>query len=150
MLDINSSALIDLLRSELAAGNAQMLKHLDEVVEECESSGKSALEIIENFGLYTRAEILAAVAENLGSYVWNPKAADLPREVVKTIDIDTARTYGIIPVQDDGESLHVAMRHPLDFQTVESLRFIIGRNILPVVCDPEQFASELDRYYPEK
>ncbi|MBQ4329407.1 MAG: type II/IV secretion system protein [Lentisphaeria bacterium] len=150
MLDINSSALIDLLRSELAAGNAQMLKHLDEVAEECENSGKSALEIIENFGLYTRSEVLAAVAENLGSYVWNPKAADLPREIVKTIDIDTARTYGVIPLQDDGESLHMAMRHPLDFQTVESLRFIIGRNILPVVCDPEQFASELDRYYPEK
>ena len=150
MLDINSSALIDLLRNERASGNAQLSAHLDEVAEACESSGKNALEVIENFGLFTRIEVLEAIAENLGSYIWNPKAQDLSRELIKLVDVDTARTYGVIPVQDDGDCLHMAMRHPLDFQAVETLRFVIGRNIMPVVCDPEQFASELDRYYPEK
>ena len=43
MIDINSSALIDLLRSERAAGNPELMQHLNEVAEECESSGKSAL-----------------------------------------------------------------------------------------------------------
>ena len=150
MLDIESSALIDLLKSERAAGNAQLSAHLDEVAEECENSGKPAMEVIENFGLFTKQEMLEVMAENLGSYVWNPKAQDLPREIIRILEVDTARTYGVIPLKDDGDSLHMAMRKPLDFQSVESLRFIIGRNILPVVCDPEQFASELDRYYPEK
>ena len=50
MLDINSSALLDLLRNERAAGNAQLTEHLKEIAEECKESGKSALEVIENFG----------------------------------------------------------------------------------------------------
>ena len=150
MLDFNSSALIDLLRNERAVGNEQLSAYLDEVAEACEESGKSALEIIENFGLFTKTEILETIAENLGSYIWNPKAEDLDRDVIKLIELDMARSYGVIPIRDEEDSLHLAMRHPLDFQTIESLRFIIGRNILPVVCDPEQFESELDRYYPEK
>jgi len=152
MLDIESSALIDLLKSERAAGNPTLSSHLNEVAEECERSGKSALEVIENFGLFTKPEMLEIMAENLGSYVWNPKAknSDLPREIIRLLDVDTARTYGVIPLEDDGDCLHMAMRRPMDFQSQESLRFVLGRNILPVVCDPDQFASELDRYYPEK
>ena len=150
MLDIESSALIDLLRDYRAAGNESLASHLKEIEEECENSGKNAFEVIENFGFFTRQEMLQAMAENLGSYIWNPKAKDLERDLIKLIDVDTARTYGVIPVEDDGDSLHMAMRHPLDFQPQESLRFIIGRNIFPVICDPDQFESELDRYYPEK
>ncbi len=150
MLDIESSALIDLLRSERAGDNAALSAHLDEVAEECETSGKTAFEVIENFGLFTKQEMLESMAANLGSYIWNPKAQDLSREIIKLIEVDTARTYGVIPVEDDGDCLYMAMRRPLDFQNIESLRFIIGRNITPVVCDPEQFESELDRYYPEK
>ena len=43
MIDINSAALIDLLRSERGAGNPELEEHLKEVAEECESSGKNAL-----------------------------------------------------------------------------------------------------------
>ena len=150
MLDIESSALIDLIKNERAAGNAGLVEHLKEVAEECESSGKGAFEVIVNFGLFSRQEILSMMADNLGTTIWNPKAKDLPREIVKILDVDTARTYGVIPVEDDGDTLYMAMRRPLDFQTLESLRFIIGRNIMPVICDPDQFESELDRYYPEK
>ena len=150
MLDIDSSALIDLLKSECAADNAELAAHLDEVAEECETSGKTAFEVIENFGLLSRSDMLNVIAENLGSYVWNPKAKDLTREIIRVIEVDTARTYGVIPVDDDGDCLHIAMRKPLDYRGVESLRFVLGRNILPVVCDPNQFDSELDRYYPEK
>ena len=150
MIDINSAALIDLLRSERGAGNPELEEHLNEVAEECESSGKNALQVIENFGLFERQEMLELMAENLGSYIWNPKSRDLPRELIDIIEVNTARTNGVIPVDElDGE-LHLAMRNPLDYQVVESLRFILGRNILAVVCDPEQFENELDRYYPEK
>ena len=93
MLDIESSALIDLLRSERAGDNAALSAHLDEVAEECETSGKTAFEVIENFGLFTKQEMLESMATNLGSYIWNPKAQDLSREIIKLIEVDTARTY---------------------------------------------------------
>ncbi len=148
MLDIESSALIDLLRTERAAGNATLNSHLDDIVEECEASGKPAIDIIENFGLFSRKEMLDLIAENLGSYVWNPRAVDLTREIINLVDLNTARNNGVIPIALDGNCVHLAMRRPLDYQAVESLRFILGKDVLPVACDPDQFESELDRYYP--
>ena len=151
MIDLNSSALIDLIRSERAIGNAELQQHLNEVVEECESSGKDALQVIENFGLFSRQELLELMAESLGSYIWNPKVRDVKRDLIDLIELNTARTNGVIPIDemDDGE-IHLAMRHPLDYQVLESLRFILGRPLLAVVCDPDAFESELDRYYPAK
>ena len=150
MIDINSAALIDLLKSERSEGNPGLAEHLDEVAEECQNSGQRALQVIENFGLFTRQEMLELMAENLGSYIWDPKSRDLPRELIDLIEVNTARANGVIPIDDVNDELHLAMRNPLDYQIVESLRFILGRNILAVVCDPEMFENELDRYYPEK
>ena len=150
MIDINSAALIDLLKSERSDGNPGLAEHLDEVAEECQSSGQRALQVIENFGLFTRQEMLELMAENLGSYIWDPKSRDLPRELIDLIEVNTARANGVIPIDDVNDELHLAMRNPLDYQVVESLRFILGKNILAVVCDPEAFENELDRYYPEK
>ena len=150
MLDIESSALIDLLNSERGSNTPGLAAHLQECAEECERSGKSAFEVIENFGLFTRAEMLQAMADNLGSYVWDPHAGDLDRELVASVDQSIARAQQIIPVKEEDGILYLAMRKPLDFQTVESLRFILNRNIVPVPCDPDLFDTELDRYYPEK
>ena len=150
MIDIESSALIDLLKSERSANNPGLASHLAEVVEECEISGKSAMEVIDNFGLFTKQEMLNLIAENLGSYVWNPKLCDLTPDVIGMIELNTARANGVIPLKLEDGYLHLAMRRPLDYQTVEALRFILSVNILPVPCDPDLFESELDRYYPEK
>ena len=102
MLDIESSALIDLLREVPGNGGAQISAHLEEIKEECESSGKSAMEVIENFGIFTKPEMLQIMADSLGTYIWNPKSQDLPREIIKSLEVDIARTYGVIPISDDG------------------------------------------------
>ena len=152
MLDIESSALIDLLTNERSQGHPGLKDQLREVVDEHERSGKPVMEIIENFGIFTKKEMLEAMAENLGSYVWIPTDEDLPKEVIDLIEVNTARSYGVIPLKldEDEDMLHLAMRNPLDYQTVESLRFIINHNILPVPVDPDRFDQELERYYPEK
>lgn len=150
MLDIESSSLIDLLRSECSSTHPGLGKHLDEVAEECESSGKNAMEVISNFGLFTKAEMLDLMAENLGSYVWDPRAKDVEREVIDLVESAMAHTNGVIPIAADEMDVHVAMRKPLDYQTVENLRFIFGKNVVPVPCDPELFEQEMERYYPEQ
>lgn len=152
MLDIESSALIDLLTNERSQGHPGLKDQLREVVDEHERSGKPVMEIIENYGIFTKKEMLEAMAENLGSYVWIPTDEDLPKEVIDLIEVNTARSYGVIPLKLDADEdmLHLAMRNPLDYQTVESLRFIINHNILPVPVDPDRFDQELERYYPEK
>ena len=151
MTDIENSALIDLLLNEYGVANPQLKEQLEAVVEECERSGKSAYEVIANFGLFTKQELLQSMAENLGSYVWDPKASgDIARDVIEKVDLNLARTHQVIPVKCDDLGIELAMRRPLDYQTVEALRFILNKDILPIPCDPDVFDAELERYYPEK
>ncbi|MCQ2378631.1 MAG: GspE/PulE family protein [Victivallaceae bacterium] len=150
MLDIQSSALLDLLKNERGAANPALAGHLKEVAEECESSGKDAMRVVEDFGLFPRQEMLDLMAESLGSYVWNPAEIDVPQETIHRFENEFARANGVIPLKEEDGAIHVAMRAPLNYQTVENLRFVLGGDVLPVVCDPEAFDKELDRYYPEK
>ena len=151
MTDIENSALIDLLLNEYGAANPQLKEQLDAVAEECERSGKSAYEVIANFGLMTKQDQLQCMAANLGSYVWDPKSfGDISRDVIEKVDLNLARTHQVIPLRCDDSSIELAMRRPLDYQTVEALRFILNKDILAVPCDPDIFDGELERYYPEK
>lgn len=150
MLDIESSALIDLLKTNYSAERPGLKDQLNEIAEEYERSGKPVMEIIENYGIFKRSELLKIIADSLGSYVWDPRVADVPKEVIESIDTNTARSYGVIPVGIEDDTIHLAMRNPLDYQTIESLRFILDRNILPVAVDADLFESELERYYPEE
>ena len=151
MTDIENSALIDLILNEHGAANPQLKEQLDAVVEECDRSGKSAYEVITNFGLFTKEDLLQTMADNLGSYVWDPKAfGDISRDVIAKVDLNLARTHQVIPIRYDDLGIDLAMRRPLDYQTVEALRFILNKDILPVPCDPDVFDGELERYYPEK
>jgi len=152
MLDTESLALIDLLISERSAQHPGLAEQLKDVAEEQERTGKPVMDIIENYGLFTKAEMRELIAENLGSYVWDPKVKtdDLPLELINRVDLSTARAYGVIPVAFEDDVLHLAMRNPLDYQTVESLQFILGSPIQPVVVDVDQLDNELERYYPEK
>ena len=91
------------------------------------------------------------MADNLGSYVWTPKnSPDIEESVIKMVENNTARSYGVIPIRYEDGQLDLAMRSPLDYQTAETLRFVVNANILPVPVDPDQFDEELERYYPEK
>jgi len=150
MLDIESSALIDLLQSEFSQSRPGLPEQLKEIVEEHERTGKPVIEIITNYGIFTKPEILSAMADNLGSYVWNPVEADLGKDAIDLMDVSTARSYGAIPLEERDGMVHLAMRNPLDYQAVEALRFIVGHDILPVVVDPDIFDHAIEKYYPEK
>ncbi len=151
MLDTESLALIDLLISEASATHPGLREQLKEVEEEHERSGKPVMEVVADFGIMTKEQMLELIAGNLGSYVWNPKAEpDITLDVIQKVDVPTARTYNVIPIRVEDDILHLAMANPLDFQTVESLQFVLGHTILPVAVDPEALAVEMERYYPEK
>ena len=149
MLDIESSSLLDLIRGECLADNPGLDEQLREIEDECERSGKSALEVIENFGLFPRKDLLALMAQSLGTSVWTP-GEDISRDIIEKLDVSTARSYGVIPVSvDEDGTLHLAIRNALDYQTVESLRFVLGCDIVPLVIDPDDYDEQIDRYYPE-
>jgi type IV pilus assembly protein PilB len=103
MLDIESTALIQLLIAERSAEKPGLKELMQDVTEECERSGKEAYEVIDNFGLFTKDEMLQIMADNLGSYVWDPRGMDITQDIITLIDVDFARKHGVIPIAADDD-----------------------------------------------
>ena len=145
MLDSESQTLKDILLGE----NLISEEHMKEVEEEQERNGKSLKEVIVDFGLLTEMDILEAIGRNLGLEV---RAVGLeedpPWEVIKMIDGDTARMLGVVPMAFDGTTLSIMLRDPLNYQVVDEVRFIVGKDVNQIVVPESQVESAIEKFYP--
>ena len=67
--------------------------------------------------------------------------------ITETISDDVARRYRVIPVLDDGLYLTVAVIDPLDFEMLDSLPHVIGREINIVCATPKDIDIHLSQIY---
>jgi len=67
--------------------------------------------------------------------------------VSEAITEDTANRYRVVPVQDDGLSLTVAISDPLDFETLDSLPLIIGRELNLICATRADIMDHLRLFY---
>lgn len=146
MLDPDNQSLKDILLSV----DACMPEQMQEVEEEFERTGKPLKEILVNFGILTEEQILEIVANNLGTDVVDLSKVDLEKKIVKMIDGDTVRMLGVVPVSydEDGDTLTVAIRNPLNYQVMDELRFILSKDVNVVVASEEQIDKFIEKYYP--
>jgi len=133
------------------------------------------LKLLEETGLVTRAQIEAAksksngttniidllVAQGFVSEVdvsrclaaqadmeWIDLSTKIiPPEVIAQIRADDARRFSVIPVGFGSIGLIVAVSDPLDIDTIDSLNFLLQREIELVCTSPEKVRQALIKYY---
>lgn len=68
-------------------------------------------------------------------------------EIIELIPRDKAYRYGVVPVNLNEDVLVVAISDPLNFDTLDNLRFLLKREIEMVCSTPEQIRTALVKYY---
>ena len=145
MLDPESQTIYDLLLEE----NICTAEQLDSAVEEFERTGKPLKEVLVDFSLTDEHTILEAIGRSLGLPVVDLEVyGEADRELIKSIDGDLARSQGIVPLEADAHTLTVALRNPLNYQAVDELRFVAGKEILQVIAPEAQVDAAIEKYYP--
>ena len=71
----------------------------------------------------------------------------IPPEVIKQIRAEDARRFKVIPVAFGETGLVVAVSDPLDIDTIDSLSFLLQREIELVCTSPEKIREALIKYY---
>jgi len=71
----------------------------------------------------------------------------IPPEVIKQIRAGDARRFKVIPVAFGETGLIVAVSDPLDIDTIDSLSFLLQREIALVCTSPEKIRQALIKYY---
>jgi len=108
---------------------------------------ESIIEHLLNKTSLTQADIAKTLAANasipfvkLGEITFEPG-------ITETITPATANRYRVIPVEDDGLALTIATADPLDFETLDSLPHIIGRELNLVCATRFDVEDHLRQFY---
>ena len=119
-----------------------------DILAEVNQSGKEIAEILTDFQIIgTRDDVWPVVASELGAQMIDLRDWTPPEAILALVPAGTARLHGALPVQFDDAGLHVALVDPLNPQTVEDLRFAIGREIVLVVAPDYLVEAKINECY---
>ena len=122
---------------------------IEEVVQEHNRSGKSIMQVLQDFGFLDIDALLQIEADHLGTEVVDVAGMEIDAEAIKTVSGSTARMYQCLPVGLYGAVLRVALGNPLDPAMVDQLGFLLKREIQLVVANPADIGRAIDKYYAE-
>src|SRR5205807_8953605 len=71
----------------------------------------------------------------------------IPPEVIKQIRAEDARRFKVVPVAFGETGLVVTVSDPLDIDTIDSLSFLLQRELELVCSSPEKIREALIKYY---
>ena len=119
------------------------------VREEADVKGVSALDLLVERKEISKRDVLMALAGQFGMEMIDLSGVEIPPDTVGTVSAEIARRYRIVPLYEHDGALTVAICDPLDVDTLDSLRYILKRDVEGVVALPEQVLAAIDLYYPE-
>ena len=140
-----SNPLLSLIKANSSIDDLQY----EEVLAEFKRTGKSASQILQDFGIMEMDAILQIIANHVGTEVVSLANRELSPQLIQTISAKTARMYGCLPVGLSGSTLQLALADPLIPGRIDELGFIVGKDVQLVVADPAQIQQAIDKYYPE-
>jgi type II secretory ATPase GspE/PulE/Tfp pilus assembly ATPase PilB-like protein len=71
----------------------------------------------------------------------------IPPDIIAQISAEDARRFKVIPVGFGGNGLILAIGDPLDVDTIDSLNFLLQRDLELVCTSPEKIRDALIKYY---
>jgi type IV pilus assembly protein PilB len=119
-----------------------------DILAEVNQSGKEIAEILADFQVIQhRDDIWPLVASELGTQMVDIRSWTPPEALLALVPAGTARLHGALPVQFDETGLHVVLVDPLNPQTVEDLRFALGREIHVLVAPDYLVEAKINECY---
>jgi len=107
----------------------------------------SLLDVLIERGVLSKMEVLKTVAMQLGMDVVVLADHDIAPEIIQQVPAAIARRYKVLPLFDSEGALTVAISDPVNIEVLDSLRYILKRNVEGVVAADEEIAMALDHYY---
>ena len=92
-------------------------------------------------------DIARVISEKMGVPYVNLFEPEIPPDVLKLLKADMAKKFGVIPVKKEANSLVLAMSDPMDFETMDNVRFITGLTIKPVLSMAAEIKDAIRKYY---
>ena len=120
---------------------------VDDVLQEVSATGKTLCDVLVDYQAVTEEGYYQSIANAIGAEFVNLKDFTPPVGLVKMLPAGLAQLHRAFPLGFEDNILQVALVDPLNPQTVEDLRFAIGKDIQPVVAPIYQIEDLIKKHY---
>jgi general secretion pathway protein E/type IV pilus assembly protein PilB len=114
--------------------------------EEAAMQGHSTLDGISKRGLLTPDQILEIVAKDCGME-FQAVIEHVDEDVLSTIPPAESRRYHALPLKRLPSGLRIAIADPLDFETLDALRYLLKTDLEPVVVPLAKLDDAIVRFF---
>ena len=111
------------------------------------SGGETIVEHLLAHTSMTQEDVARTLAANAGIPFIRLADVTLDANVTQSLSDDVAKRYRVVPVQDDGLVLTIALADPLDFESLDSLPHVIGRELNLVCVTQQEIQDHLRQFY---
>ena len=111
------------------------------------SGGETIVEHLLAHTALSQEDVAKTLASNAGIPFIRLADVAFDPSITDTISEEIAKRYRVIPVQDEGLTLTVALADPLDFESLDSLPHVIGRELNLVCVTQQDIQEHLRQFY---
>ena len=122
------------------------LEDMTSCQEEAALQGHSTLEGISKRGILTPDQILEIVAKDCGME-FQSMIEHVDEDVLATIPPAESRRYHALPLKRLPSGLRIAIPDPLDFETLDALRYLLKTDLEPVVVPLAKIDDAIVRFF---
>ncbi|HAP06848.1 MAG TPA: pilus assembly protein PilB [Planctomycetaceae bacterium] len=98
-------------------------------------------------GYISGGDLGRAQAEEFGYDYIELEGRQIPHSVIELVTESLARENLVIPIESDGDSVVIAMNNPNNIEVLDKLRFVLNRDIRPVMAPLESITAAINRHY---
>jgi type IV pilus assembly protein PilB len=125
-------------------------KQVDAAAVSLRQEGETTVDVLLNMGLITEAVTLNLIAAQFGMELVHLDPATLNVTIRDIMPIETARKYGVVPLYKTGETLTLAVSDPMNYDTIDTLGYLLKCPIESVVASRADIHAALDVLYPQE
>ncbi len=117
-------------------------------IKEAQRMGNVTLEeALAKLGYAEADDIMKAKAEQHGMPFIELREIEIPASVVELVPESLARENIVMPLAQENGAIKVIMHNPMDFETIDKLRFVLNREIEVALAPKEAIVEAINKYY---
>ncbi|MCH7590380.1 type II secretion system ATPase GspE [PVC group bacterium] len=120
---------------------------LDEALEVQPRTGQRLGEILIDLGYISEQDLLMSLSIQESMPYVDLQNIDVSNEAVSKVSASMAKVYKVMPLQYDQNILTIAMADPLNVNTLDDLRFMLGCEVKGVIGDTRDIMTLVSKYY---
>ena len=142
----NDDYVLQLLQEQGYVSVAQVRTVINSIKQE----GETTLDILIQTGAVSEDDVLGMLATQFGMDYVHVDADKIAADIRDILPTAVARKYGVVPVSATAVSVTVALSDPMGYDTVDSLRLVLQRDVDAVVAPRSEVKMAVDKLYPEE